>query len=165
LEKYILSRIYYGSSLASTYNIGGIKPWKKKPRSQKKANPANIHWGIRLLAVIVGFVVANIIVVVSALTLKSSQVTIFFIAFLIQPAAYFITGLLLGFWLGNLPKYEIVGVIFLGFVGKFIGLITTNTDSTGWVLFAVSVIISTLVAFGGAYCGLLWKKGITGKKV
>jgi hypothetical protein len=137
----------------------------KETKPVKKDNPANSQWGVRLLVVVVGFLVANIILVVSAMALNFSDTTMFLIAFIIQPVAFFISGLVMGFWLGNLPKYEIIAVIFLGFVVKFISLITTNTDSTGWVLFAVSVIISTLVAFGGAYCGFLWKKGITGKNM
>lgn len=125
---------------------------KKTDSSKKNVDEkakTKVAWG----AFVTGFLLVNITVFVSALLFKFTPTGLLITSLAVQPVVYFLTGLLMGFWVGYVPKYEVIGVVVGGFAGTFWRLIQNEFDAGAWLFFVIGLVVSGVAIFGGAFLG------------
>lgn len=120
---------------------------------------------MKWLTAITGYILVNVLILASFYILYVlgfvKETNFFYIAMVPQLIAFFVVGLLLGYWMGYFSKSEILFVLAAGFSSNLIALVKGKYDFSGWIFFIVAMAIYIGVIFEGAFLGVKLKKKMT----
>lgn len=100
----------------------------------------------------------NILALVMLVVFSDSKNCMVYTMTIGTPIVFLVVGITLGYWISRPPTAEIVVILVLGFIGPFVKMSKGTIFEYGWASLFVSVALSALASFAGAYVGVLLRK-------
>lgn len=131
----------------------------RKAESQRPSQP-NSEGTVRFRfgPAFVGWLMMNILSLVMLAVFSDSKNCMVYTMTIGTLIVFLVVGITLGYWISRLPTAEIVVILVLGFIGPFVKMSKGTIFEYGWASLFVSVALSALASFAGAYVGVLLRK-------